>query len=61
MEEWFFEHFFFKRSNTPWPGRANPERDMSSLALDGLLRKYSNREEHIVGRDVEPAVGLRVR
>ena len=35
--------------------------DMSSLAFDGLLRKLSVRDERTVGRDVEPAVGLRVR
>ena len=34
---------------------------MSSLAFDGLLRKSSARDERTVGRDVEPAVGLRVR
>jgi len=34
---------------------------MSSLAFDGLLRKSSVRDERTVGRDVELAVGLRVR
>jgi hypothetical protein len=34
---------------------------MSSLAFDGLHRKTSVRDERIVGKDVETAVGLRVR